>query len=68
MRRYFLYVLSQLCGGFINILVFSLLISLLGMQWLVSLVIGTLVGLIFNFLGASAVIAAKKVGPSVSHY
>ena len=68
LRRYFLYVLSQLCGGFINILVFSLLISLLGMQWLVSLVIGTLLGLIFNFLGASNVIAAKKAGPSASNY
>lgn len=68
LRRYFLYVLSQLCGGFVNILVFSLLISLLGMQWLVSLVIGTLVGLVFNFLGASAVIAVKNVGPSACHY
>lgn len=67
-RRYFLYVLSQLCGGLVNILVFSWLISLLGMQWLVSLAIGTLVGLVFNFLGASAVIAVKKVGPSACHY
>lgn len=68
LRRYSLYVLSQLCGGFVNILVFSLLISLLGMQWIISLIIGTLAGLVFNFLGASNVIVAKKSGPSASNY
>ena len=67
-RRYSFYVLSQLCGGVINISVFGLLNSLLGMQWLISLAIGTIVGLFFNFIGASTVIiVAKKDGASGSH-
>ena len=58
-KRYILYILSQLSGGAINILVFSLLVSFVGSSWFVSLVVGTLFGLMINFYGASIVIKNK---------
>lgn len=58
-KRYILYVLSQLCGGAINVLVFSVLVSFIGANWFMSLVIGTLFGLIINFYGASVVVKNK---------
>lgn len=58
-KKYILYVLSQLSGGTINILVFSLLVSFFGVNWLVSLIVGTLFGLMINFYGASIVIKNK---------
>ena len=56
LRRYGLYVLSQLAGGVVNVLTYVLVVSLFGVAWSVGLVIGTLVGMILNYLGASAVI------------
>ena len=56
LRRYGLYVLSQLAGGVVNVLIYALVVSLFGVAWSVGLVIGTLVGMILNYLGASAVI------------
>ena len=58
-KKYILYVLSQLSGGTINILVFSVLVSFVGANWFVSLVTGTLFGLMINFYGASIVIKNK---------
>ena len=56
LRRYGLYVLSQLAGGVVNVLTYALVVSLFGVAWSVGLVLGTLVGMILNYLGASAVI------------
>ena len=58
-RKYLLYVFSQLSGGCINILVFSMLVSFVGADWFVSLITGTLSGLLINFYGASIVIKNK---------
>lgn len=56
LRRYALYVASQLAGGAVNVLSYILVISLFRLPWSFGIIIGTLVGMIFNYLGASAVI------------
>ena len=45
-----LYVASQLAGG-VDVLTYAVVVSLLGCP-IVGLVIGTLVGMILNYLGA----------------
>lgn len=56
LRRYGLYVASQLAGGVVNVLAYAMVVSLFGVPWIVGLVIGTFVGMILNYLGASVVI------------
>lgn len=56
LRRYGLYVVSQLAGGAVNVLTYAVVVSLFRVPWSVGLVIGTLVGMILNYLGASVVI------------
>ena len=60
LRRYGLYVFSQLAGGVVNVLTYVLVVSLFGVPWSVGLVIGTLVGMLLNYLGASAVINRRQ--------
>ena len=64
LRRYCLYVVSQLAGGVVNVLSYALVVSLLGLSWFAGLAIGTLVGMIFNYLGASAVINRRVMNRS----
>lgn len=59
LRRYGLYVVSQLAGGVVNVLTYAVVISLFRMPWSVGLVIGTLVGMVLNYLGASVVISRR---------
>lgn len=59
LKRFLLYVLSQLSGGCINIVVFSMLVYFGGVDWFWSIVIGTLCGVIVNFYGASIAIKSK---------
>lgn len=60
LRRYCLYVLSQLGGGIVNVLAYALAVSLFSFRWSIGLVIGTLMGMIFNYIGASAVISKRN--------
>lgn len=59
-RRYGLYVLSQLGGGVVNVLTYACVVSVFSIPWVIGLVLGTVVGMIFNYLGASAVISRKQ--------
>ena len=59
LTRYLFYVVSQLSGGCINIVVFSSLVYFGGMDWFWSIVIGTLSGIVVNFYGASLAIKSK---------
>ena len=60
LARYCLYILSQLGGGLLNILSFVLLVSLFGVPWSIAIVIGTLFGMILNYLGAATVISRRR--------
>ena len=57
--RYGLYILSQLGGGVLNFLSFVVFVSFLGVPWSVGIVIGTLFGMILNYLGAATVISRR---------
>lgn len=61
LRRYCLYVLSQLAGGAVNFLSYALVVSLFHLHWFIGLAIGTLVGMVFNYLGASMAINRKNI-------
>ena len=56
LKKYILYIFSQLLGGCVNILVFGMLIAVWNLDWLPSLVIGTLCGLTINFSAARMII------------
>lgn len=55
-KRYFLYVSSQAIGGIVNIATYLALVSLLGSSIVFAMVAGTLIGLTFNYFGASFVV------------
>jgi putative flippase GtrA len=58
--RYGFYGLSQLGGGVVNVLAYALVVSMFSFPWSIGLVIGTLMGMIFNYIGASAVISRHQ--------
>ena len=60
LARYGLYILSQLGGGVLNILSFFLFVSLFGVPWSIGIVVGTLLGMILNYLGAATVISRRR--------
>jgi len=59
LQRHISYITSQGVGGIVNIVSYSLLVILSGASIAVAICIGTILGLIFNYLGASFVINRK---------
>ena len=59
LRRYGLYVLSQMGGGAVNMLIYACVVSFFRWPWVAGLFLGTLAGMLCNYLGASTVINRK---------
>lgn len=60
-KRYFLYISSQALGGAINIATYLLLVSFFKAGITIAMVAGTLMGLVFNYLGASFVVNKRQM-------